>query len=177
MAFDEASGSSGDDQSAAQPKESGHRRRSRLGLPRNVVILSWVSFFADAASEMLYPVFPTFVTQTLGASPAVLGLIEGIADGTAAIGKAISGWLADRFPRRPLIVFGYAISAIANPVIGLAHAWPLALVGRFMDRGGEGTRESPRDALLSADATPQTRGRVFGFHRGAASGACHRHRR
>src|SRR5271165_59021 len=73
------------------------------GLPRNVVVLSWVSFFADAASEMLYPVFPTFVTQTLGASPAVLGLIEGVAEGTASIGKAISGRLADRFPLQPLI--------------------------------------------------------------------------
>jgi MFS family permease len=135
------------------------------GLARNVVVLSWVSFFADAASEMLYPVFPTFVTQTLGASPAVLGLIEGVAEGTASIGKAISGRLADRFRRRPMIAAGYAISTISKPLIGLARTWPLALVGRFVDRSGKGVRDSPRDAVLASDTSRETRGRGFGFQR------------
>lgn len=83
-------------------------RAARVGLPRNVVVLSWVSFFADTASEMLYPIFPTFVTQTLGASASILGLIEGVADGTAAAGQAVSRRLADRFRRRPLIALGTA---------------------------------------------------------------------
>jgi MFS family permease len=137
------------------------------GLPRNVVILSWVSFFQDAASEMLYPVFPLFVTGTLGAPASILGLIEGIAEGTASVGKALSGRLADRFRRRPLIALGYGTSTIAKPLIGLAGAWPLALAGRFVDRVGKGVRTSPRDALLASDTPPEIRGRAFGFHRGA----------
>lgn len=144
-----------------------HRHRTRL--PRNVRVLSWVSFFQDAASEMLYPIFPLFITGTLGAPASVLGLIEGVAEGTASIGKAISGRLADRFRRRPLIALGYAISAVSKPLIGLAGAWPLALAGRFADRVGKGVRTSPRDALLAADTPPEIRGRAFGFHRAADS--------
>ena len=138
-------------------------------MPRNVVVLSWVSFFQDTASEMLYPVFPVFVTGTLGAPPAVLGLIEGLAEATASSGKAISGRLADRMRRRPLIALGYGISSASKPLIGLAGAWPLALAGRFADRAGKGLRTSPRDALLAADAPPEIRGRAFGLHRAADS--------
>jgi len=134
-------------------------------VPRNVLVLSWVSFFADASSEMLYPVFPIFVTQTLGASAAILGMIEGIAEGTASIGKAISGRLADRRRRRPMIALGYGISSVAKPIIGLARAWPLALVGRFVDRAGKGIRDSPRDAVVASETSQKTRGRGFGFQR------------
>jgi MFS family permease len=138
------------------------------GLPRNVVVLSWVSFFQDAASELLYPVMPLFITVTLGAPPAALGLIEGVAEGTASIVKALSGRWADRFARRrPLIAAGYGISSVAKPLIGLAGAWPLALVGRFVDRVGKGIRTSPRDALLAGDTPAAIRGRAFGFHRAA----------
>jgi MFS family permease len=137
-------------------------------ITHNVRVLSWVSFFADASSEMLYPVFPIFVTETLGASAAVLGLIEGIAEGTASTGMAVSGRLADRFRRRrPMIALGYGISAAAKPLIGLARAWPLALVGRFVDRAGKGLRDSPRDAVLAGETTQTARGRTFGFQRGA----------
>ena len=138
---------------------------AKAALPRNVVVLSWVSFFADTASEMLYPVFPIFVTQTLGASAAILGLIEGVAEGTASIGMAVSGRLADRFRRRPMIALGYGISAVAKPLIGLARAWPMALVGRFIDRAGKGIRDSPRDAVLATDVAKKTRGRAFGVQR------------
>src|SRR6476619_7385766 len=93
-------------------------------IPRNVVVLSWVSFFQDAASELIYPVLPLFITGTLGAPPSVLGLIEGVAEGTASVGKALSGRLADRSRRRPLIALGYGISSAAKPLIGLAAAWP-----------------------------------------------------
>ena len=142
-------------------------RRLTRGLPRNVVVLSWVSFFQDAASELIYPVLPLFITGTLGAPPSVLGLIEGVAEGTASVGKALSGRLADRSRRRPLIALGYGISSAAKPLIGLAAAWPLAMVGRFVDRVGKGLRTSPRDALLAADTPPEIRGRAFGFHRAA----------
>jgi len=136
-------------------------------LPRNVKVLSWVSFFQDAASELLYPIFPLFITVTLGAPASALGLIEGIAEGTASVGKAVSGRLADRFRRRPLIGLGYGLSSVAKPLIGLAGAWPVALAGRFVDRIGKGVRTSPRDALLAADTPPEIRGRAFGFHRAA----------
>ncbi|HEU4977699.1 MAG TPA: MFS transporter [Solirubrobacteraceae bacterium] len=136
-------------------------------LPRNVYVLSWVSFFQDAASELLYPVIPLFVTSVLGAPPSILGLIEGVAEGTAAAGKAVSGRLADRFRRKPLIGIGYGISSVAKPIIGLAGGWPLVLVARFTDRVGKGMRTSPRDALLAADVPAELRGAAFGFHRAA----------
>jgi len=136
-------------------------------LPHNVIVLSWVSFFQDAASELLYPVLPLFLTTTLGAPIAVVGLIEGIAEGTASVMKAVSGRLADLRRRRPLIAGGYGISSVAKLLIGFAMGWPLVLVARFTDRVGKGLRTSPRDAMIAADTPPELRGTAFGFHRAA----------
>ena len=139
---------------------------SKVGrLPRNVLVLSWVSLMQDAASEMLYPILPIFVTVVLGASPAVLGIIEGIAEGTASILKAVSGKISDKRRKRPMIAWGYGLSAVAKPIIGLAGGWPLVLLARFTDRVGKGIRTSPRDALIASDTTPENRGAAFGFHR------------
>ncbi|MEA2494664.1 MAG: hypothetical protein QOJ29_2575, partial [Thermoleophilaceae bacterium] len=138
-------------------------------LPRNVRVLSLVSLLQDAASELVYPVVPLFVTSVLGAPPSVLGLIEGVAEGTAAVGKAVSGRLADRFRRQPMIALGYGISSAAKPVLGLATGWPLVLGARFADRVGKGIRTSPRDALLASEVDAANRGRAFGFHRAADS--------
>jgi MFS family permease len=135
------------------------------GLSRNVVVLSWVSFFQDAASEMLYPVLPLFLTGVLGAPPSVVGLIEGVAEGTASVMKAVSGRLADIRRRRPLVASGYGISSLSKLAIGLATGWPLVLVARFADRFGKGLRTSPRDALIAADTPSEHRGRAFGFNR------------
>jgi MFS family permease len=116
---------------------------------------------------MLYPVLPLFITGVLGAPPSVVGLVEGMAEGTASIVKAVSGWLADRWSRKPLIAAGYGLSSVAKLLIGFATAWPLVLVARLGDRTGKGIRGAPRDALI-ADDTPQAdRGRAFGFHRAA----------
>jgi len=136
-------------------------------LPRNVVVLSWVSFFQDAASEMLYPVLPLFLTTVIGAPVAIVGLIEGIAEGTASVMKVVSGRLADVRKRRPLVALGYGMSSLAKPLIGLAQTWPFVLVGRFVDRTGKGIRTSPRDALIADDTPASQRGRAFGFHRAA----------
>jgi MFS family permease len=136
-------------------------------IPRNVRVLSAVSFFQDAASELLYPVMPLFITGVLGAPPSVLGLIEGVGEGTASVGKAVSGRLADRFRRRPLVALGYGISSLSKPIIGLAQGWGLVLGARFTDRVGKGVRTSPRDALIAADTPPEIRGAAFGFHRAA----------
>src|SRR5439155_20961329 len=98
------------------------------GLSRNVVVLSWVSFFQDAASDMLYPVLPLFLTGVLGAPPSIVGLIEGVAEGTASVMKAVSGRLADIRRKRPLVAAGYGLSSLSNLVIRFATVWPLALV-------------------------------------------------
>ncbi len=143
------------------------RRRAWDGISRNVRVLSGVSFFQDTASEMLYPVLPLFITGVLGAPPAVLGLIEGLAEGTASVLKAISGRLADRRRRTPLIAAGYGLSSISKLLIGFAIAWPLVLVARVADRTGKGIRGAPRDALIADDTDPADRGRAFGFHRAA----------
>jgi MFS family permease len=136
-------------------------------LPRNVIVLSWVSFFQDAASEMLYPVMPLFLTGVLGAPVAVVGLIEGLGEAVASVMKILSGRLADTRKRRPLVAFGYGVSSLAKPLIGLAHTWPFVLVARVVDRTGKGMRTSPRDALIADDTPGHLRGRAFGFHRAA----------
>ena len=136
-------------------------------LSRNIRVVSLVSFFQDTASEILYPVLPFFVTGVLGASPAVLGLIEGLADGTASAMKAASGRMADLRHRRPLVATGYGISAFGKLLLALAGAWPMVLASRFTDRVGKGLRGPPRDAIIADDTTPANRGRAFGFHRAA----------
>jgi MFS family permease len=140
---------------------------TRPGLPRNVRVLAWVSFFQDTASELLYPVLPLFLVGPLGAPVAVVGLIEGIAEGTAAVSKAVSGRLADLRRRRPLIAGGYGLSSVSKLLVGLAGGWPLVLVARFADRLGKGVRTSPRDAVIADDTPAALRGRAFGFHRAA----------
>ncbi len=136
-------------------------------LSRNVYVVSLVSFFQDTASEILYPVLPFLVVGVLGAPPAVLGLIEGLADGTASAMKAASGRLADLRHRRPLVASGYGISAFGKLLLALAGAWPMVLAARFTDRVGKGLRGPPRDAIIADETTPANRGRAFGFHRAA----------
>ncbi|NOZ80019.1 MAG: MFS transporter [Acidobacteria bacterium] len=135
-------------------------------LPRTVIMLGFVSLFTDLSSEMIYPLLPLFLTGVLGAGPAALGLIEGVAESTASILKLASGWLSDRVgKRKPLVTLGYGIASFARPLIGLATAWPAVLALRFLDRSGKGVRTSPRDALL-ADVTPDDlRGAAYGVHR------------
>lgn len=135
-------------------------------LPRTVVILGLVSFLNDAASEMITPLLPIFLTATLGAGPVVVGLVEGIAEATASVLKLISGRLADRgWNSKRLVIGGYSLSNSARPLIGLAFGWTWVLVMRFLDRIGKGLRTSPRDALIAASTDSHLRGRAFGFHR------------
>ncbi len=136
-------------------------------LSRNIYVVSLVSFFQDTASELLYPVLPFFVTGVLGAPPAVLGLIEGLADGTASAIKALSGRLADLRHRRPLVAAGYSASAFGKFLLATAGAWPMVLAARVTDRVGKGVRGPPRDAIIADDTAPADRGRAFGFHRAA----------
>lgn len=133
---------------------------------RNVVRLGWVSALTDVSSEMLYAVTPLFITLVLGASASILGLIEGIAEGTASVLKGVSGWHSDRIRKRKVFVLaGYSLSAVAKPLIAVAGAWPLVLVARFFDRFGKGIRTTARDALIADSTPPEMHGRAFGLHR------------
>jgi len=148
----------------SEGSSDGGPARSRL--PRTVIALGLVSLLTDLSSEMIYPLLPVFLASVLGASALSLGLIEGVAESTAALLKVISGAWSDRLRRRkPLVFAGYSLSGLARPLIGLARVWPFVLVMRFADRLGKGLRTTPRDALI-ADVTPAPlRGRAYGLHR------------
>jgi MFS family permease len=134
----------------------------------NVLWLGIVSLFTDLSSEMIYPLLPFFLTQSLGAGPAFLGVVEGIAETTASLLKLASGWISDRVRRRkPLVLAGYGLASVARPLIALATLPWHVLVVRFTDRVGKGIRTAPRDVLLADAVEPAHRGAAFGFHRGA----------
>lgn len=139
---------------------------ARMLLPRTVVVLGLVSLLNDAASELITPLLPIFLTATLGAGPVIVGFVEGVAEATASVIKLVSGRLADRgVPARPLLIAGYGLSNAARPLLGLALGWPMVLGLRFLDRVGKGIRTAPRDALIAGAVAAEQRGRAFGFHR------------
>ncbi len=135
-------------------------------LHRNVKALGVVSLLTDASSEMIYPLLPAFLTGPLRAGPALLGVIEGLAEAVAALVKVVSGRVSDRLPRRkPLVVAGYGLSSVARPLVALAAAPVHVLAVRLADRLGKGVRGAPRDALLAEVTPTDQRGRAYGFHR------------
>ena len=139
-----------------------------LGLPANVLALSFVSLLNDTSSEIIYPLLPTFLALTLGASPFAIGLIEGFAESVASILKLFSGYFSDKFHARKALVFlGYATAAIMRPCLAFAANWQQVLFVRMTDRIGKGIRGAPRDALLAASVPRDERGMVFGFNRAA----------
>ena len=136
------------------------------GITGNVFILGLVSFFTDVSSEMIYPLLPLFLTGALGAGPAFLGVIEGVAESTASLLKLFSGIVSDRVRRRKrLVLLGYSISALMRPLIGAAGSAFTVLLIRTGDRVGKGIRTSPRDALIADSVDPALRGKAYGFHR------------
>jgi MFS family permease len=142
------------------------KKKSFLGLSKNVRSLGWVSLFNDIASEMIYPLLPLFLNTALGAGVVFIGLIEGIAESASSFLKLFSGWVSDRFQKRKgLILFGYFLASITRPFIGLATSAYHVLFLRFFDRIGKGVRSSPRDALLSQSCREEERGKAFGFQR------------
>lgn len=142
------------------------KKKNTFGISKNVFAMGWVSFFNDIASEMVYPIVPIFLTTFLGASVAIVGVIEGIAESTAALLKVFSGWLSDKFQKRmPFVVSGYSLSAVSKLLLGLSYTWPLVLIARFFDRFGKGIRTSARDSLITESCSANERGKSFGFHR------------
>ncbi|HET7784657.1 MAG TPA: MFS transporter [Myxococcales bacterium] len=136
----------------------------RLG--RNVVVLGIVSLLADVSGDMVMPVLPAFLV-TLGAGAAYIGVIEGAAEGTAALLKYLSGRWADRVRNLlPLAMLGYALAGVARPFLALAQKPWHVLAVRNVDRIGKGIRTSPRDKLLASSTTPARLAEAFSFHRG-----------
>jgi len=135
-------------------------------LPPTVWALGWVSFFTDVSTEIVYPLLPVFLTVTLGASTAFVGLVEGVAESTASLLKIASGWWSDRLKRRkPLMIAGYGLSALTRPMVALALTGWQVMGARFIDRIGKGIRSAPRDAMLAASVPPDQRGAAFGVQR------------
>jgi MFS family permease len=136
-------------------------------IPANVRAVSVVSLANDLASELAYPIVPLFLTSVLGAPVAVLGLIEGVAEGAAVALGAASGWISDRAGGRrvPWIASGYTLTAISRAAVAAAQHWGLVLAGRLADRTGKAVRTAPRDALIRDSTPPGLVGASFGFHR------------
>jgi len=134
------------------------------GLPRGVIALGLVSLCMDASSELVHSILPVFLVTVLGASAATVGLLEGIAEATAAITKVFSGALSDRWQRRKgLVVAGYGLAALTKPMFPLAGSVGWVLTARFLDRVGKGIRGAPRDALIADMVAPGQRNAAFGL--------------
>jgi len=142
---------------------------------RTVLLVSFVSFFTDIASEMLYPVMPVYL-RSIGISVVLIGILEGMAEATAGLSKGYFGHYSDNIGRRvPFVRWGYTLSAISKPLLAL-FTFPLwVFFARTLDRLGKGVRTGARDAMLSSESSRENKGKVFGFHRaldtaGAAAG-------
>src|SRR6187455_1672496 len=119
-------------------------------LPRNVFAISLVSLLNDVSSEIIYPLLPFFLSNTLGVSPRVLGSIEGTAESISSLLKLFAGHFSDRFGKRKVfVVFGYTLSSLARPLLGFATGWHQVMAIRLADRVGKGIRTAPRDAMIA----------------------------
>jgi MFS family permease len=133
-------------------------------LPQTIWVLGLVSFFMDISSEMIHAILPLFLTVGLGASAAIVGVIEGVAEATASIVKVFSGYISDRIGRRkPLMLIGYGLGALSKPFFAIAQAPLTVFTARFADRIGKGIRGAPRDALIADVTDDAFRGRAYGL--------------
>jgi MFS family permease len=140
-------------------------RRYR-GLPRNVFAIGLVSLLNDASSEIIYPLLPIFLANSLGASARAIGVIEGLAESISSLLKLFAGYLSDRLAKRKLLVVaGYSVASLARPLLAFAQTWTQVLAIRLTDRVGKGVRTAPRDAMIADTVRVEQRGIAFGFHR------------
>lgn len=136
------------------------------GLPRNVFAIGLVSLLNDASSEIIYPLLPIFLANSLGASARQIGTIEGAAESVASLLKLFAGYLSDRLAKRKsLVVAGYAVASLARPLLAFTQTWTQVLAIRLTDRVGKGIRTAPRDAMIADTVRVEQRGIAFGFHR------------
>lgn len=135
-------------------------------ITRTIWLLSLVSLFTDVSSEMLYPVIPIYL-RSINFSVFLIGLLEGVAEATAGLSKGYFGKLSDNTGKRmPFVRLGYSLSALSKPMMAILTSPLWIFSARSLDRLGKGIRTGARDAVLSDEATPATKGKVFGFHRG-----------
>lgn len=139
-------------------------KRYFSGLSKSTFLLALASLFSDISTEMLYPVLPVFLTQTLGATGAIVGLVDGFAQAVQNLVQGFSGTLSDKLQKRKSIALaGYFLSAISKPLMGVAAIWEQLFAARLLDRLGAGVRSAPRDALVAASADAEHRGKAFGL--------------
>lgn len=132
----------------------------------NIILLGITSLLTDISSEMVYPILPIYLVTQLGAGPAILGLIEGIAESLSSLLKVFSGYFSDKIKlRKPFTIFGYAGSAAGKLFLYISVNWGMVLAGRVIDRFGKGIRVAPRDALIADSVGSGRRGAAFGLHR------------
>lgn len=132
----------------------------------NVIFLGLVSFFTDLSSEMVYPLIPIYLTSVLGATPTLVGVIEGIAESIASLLKVFSGYISDKYNRKkPIAFIGYATGLVYKVSLIFASSWFGILFARIIDRFGKGIRTAPRDVMVSECADKNTRGKTFGVHK------------
>jgi len=132
----------------------------------NVILIGLVSFFADLSTEMVYPIIPLYLTTVFGATPAIVGIIEGIAESLASLLKVFSGYITDKYQRKkPIAFLGYAAGLIYKLALILAGSWYGILAARLIDRFGKGIRTAPRDVLVSESCDFNKLGHSFGIHK------------
>lgn len=132
----------------------------------NIIFLGLVSFFTDLSTEMVYPLIPLYLTTVFGATPALVGVIEGIAESLASILKVFSGYVTDRFQKKKATAFaGYAPGVLYKLALLFAGSWVGILGARVLDRIGKGIRTAPRDVLVGESADQGTMGKAFGIHK------------
>lgn len=133
---------------------------------KNIFFLGLVSFFADISSEMVYPIIPLYLTSVFGATPALVGLIEGFAESLASLLKVYSGYITDRYQhKKPIAFIGYATGLIYKIALIFSTSWTGILIARLIDRLGKGIRTSPRDVMVSESAKKGEMGLAFGIHK------------
>ena len=136
----------------------------KVGIPKTVWVLGFVSLLMDISSEMIHALLPLFMAGTLGASAVWIGLVEGVGEGAALITKVFSGVIADRFGHKKWLVFiGYFLGVISKPVFALADVITVVLGARLFDRIGKGMRGAPRDAIVAEVTDESNRGAAYGL--------------
>lgn len=145
--------------------EDRRKEKRILGLERNIFFVGVTSFLTDTATKMIYAIMPLFL-MTLGATKTEISLIEGIAESTASVLKALSGWWSDKIGKnKPFMIIGYAFTAILSPLFSIVTSPLQVLIIRFTERLGKGIRTAPRDSLIAGSSDDNTKGRSFGFHK------------
>jgi MFS family permease len=133
---------------------------------QNIILLGLVSFFSDISSEMVYPLIPLYLTAVFGATPALVGIVEGIAESIASLLKVYSGYISDKYKRKKVLAFGgYSTGILYKIALLLATSWAGILLARVIDRIGKGIRTAPRDVLVCESADQDKMGKAFGIHK------------